>query len=120
MIQRLAAVVAWTLLAYIVFVTLSPIALRPQTGHVIAERFLAYAALGAAFAIAYPRRYGWVTLLVALAAVLPEAAQNFVPGRHARWPDGVEKLAGGLTAVAVAKATQTLVGRVRRVQESGG
>jgi VanZ family protein len=114
MIQKLAAVVAWTLLAYIVFVTLSPIAFRPQTGHVLAERLLAYAALGVAFSAAYPRRLVFVVLTVALAAIVPEAAQTLIPGRHARLLDGAEKLAGGMTAVAFAAASQLLIERVRR------
>ncbi|HTX50343.1 MAG TPA: hypothetical protein VME40_13240 [Caulobacteraceae bacterium] len=120
MIQKLAAVVAWTLLAYIVFVTLSPIALRPRTGHVFAERFLAYAALGLAFSVAYPKRSGWVVVVVALAAILPEAAQTLVPGRHARMLDGAEKLAGGMTAVVVAAVSRTLIERGRFEQEPPG
>jgi VanZ family protein len=118
MIHKLAAVVAWALLAYIVFVTLSPIALRPQTGHVFAERFLAYAALGSAFSLAYPKRSLWVVLAVALAAILPEAAQTLIPGRHARLLDGAEKLAGGMTAIAIANASQTLARRARRERGS--
>ena len=104
MINKLAAVSAWILLAALAFVTLSPISLRPQTGHVLLERFLAFAALGATFGIGYPRRMPFAIAVTVLAAIGLEAAQLLVPGRHARIIDAGEKLAGGLVGLAIAAA----------------
>jgi VanZ family protein len=102
MITKLSAVVAWLLLGAIAFVTLSPIDLRPDTGHVISERVLAFIALGAAFGAGYPRRLPFGVTVTLAAAVGLEAAQFLAPGRHPRLIDASEKLAGGLIGVAIA------------------
>ena len=111
MINKLAAVSAWILLAALAFVTVSPISLRPQTGHVFLERFLAFAALGAAFGVGYPRRMPFAVAVTVLAAIGLEAAQLLVPGRHARVIDAGEKLAGGLVGLAIAAAFLALTWR---------
>jgi VanZ family protein len=111
MINKLAAVSAWILLAALAFVTLSPISLRPETGHVFLERFLAFAALGATFGIGYPRRMRFAVAVTVLAAIGLEAAQLLMPGRHARIIDAGEKLAGGLTGLAIAAACLALLAR---------
>jgi|HubBroStandDraft_1064217.scaffolds.fasta_scaffold492652_2 VanZ family protein len=111
MINKLAAVLAWILLAALAFVTLSPISFRPQTGHVFLERFLAYVALGAAFGIGYPRRMPFAVCITVLAAIGLEAAQLLVPGRHARAIDAGEKLAGGIAGLAIAAAFLALTSR---------
>ena len=116
--SRAMAVLAWGLLAYIAFVTLSPIRLRPQTGHVLLERFLAYLALGAAFAGGYPRRPAAVVGIVTAAALGLEAGQTLVAGRHGEVPDAVEKLLGGLSGIALARLALGVVAAVDRRRQS--
>jgi len=113
MINRIAAMSAWLLLVAIAFVTLSPIDLRPQTGHDTAERVLAFAALGAAFGVGYPRRLGFAVAVTCVAAAGLEMAQLLAPGRHARLLDAGEKLAGGLVGVAIAILWQAFSARRR-------
>ena len=111
MLNRFAAVSAWLLLALIAFVTLSPLDMRPQTGHALLERFVAYLALGASFQIGYPRRLSWVVAMVIFAAIGLEAAQLLAPGRHAHIVDAAQKLAGGSAGVAIAASTMVLLRR---------
>jgi hypothetical protein len=54
-LPRLFIVAAWCALGFIIFVTLSPIGLRPGTGSAGLERFVAYYLLGSVFVAAYPR-----------------------------------------------------------------
>ncbi len=112
-ITRFAAVVAWILLAAIALSTLSPISLRPQTGHVFLERFLAFVALGGAFTVGYPRRIRFAICITLLAAVGLEAAQLLAPGRHARVIDASEKLAGGLVGLVLGAAFLALLAKLR-------
>jgi len=57
--------VAWLLLAAIAYSTLSPIELRPVTGFSAdLERFVAFAAVGAAFCLGYPKRRFAIVLMV--------------------------------------------------------
>jgi len=102
MIQKISAVSAWLLLGAIAFATLSPMDLRPQTGHSLAERVCAFAALGAAFGLGYPRRPPFALAVTLAAAVGLELAQLLSPDRHARLLDAGEKLAGGLIGVTIA------------------
>jgi len=94
---------AWLLLAAIVFVTLSPIGLRPETAAPASlERFAAFAALGGTFCLGYPKhRVPVLMFAVAVAGVL-EALQHLVPGRHGRFADAAVKelgvAAGGFVA----------------------
>ena len=113
MITRLAAISAWLLLAAIAFSTFSPIELRPHTGHVVAERFLAFVALGCAFGVGYPRRLSLAAGVTILAAVGLEAVQLLIRGRHARLIDAGEKLAGGLVGLAIAGVFLMLAVRLR-------
>ncbi len=119
MINRLAAVFGWLLLAAIVFATFSPINLRPGTGHVVLERVLTFVALGAAFGVGYPRRLLMAVGITTLAAVGLEAGQLLVPGRHARLIDAGEKLTGGLIGLALAALFLVATTRLRTPAESG-
>src|SRR4051794_6538367 len=94
---------AWLLLAAIVFVTLSPIGLRPDTGAPASlERFAAFVALGGAFCLGYPRhRVPILLFMVAVAGAL-EALQHLVPGRHGRITDAAVKDLGAAAGVLVA------------------
>ncbi|MEO6013994.1 MAG: hypothetical protein ABIQ30_10480 [Devosia sp.] len=86
---------AFLLLAGLVFVTLSPINLRPISPlPTQLERALALAAVGFAFAIAYPKRIVLVALLVLGSTVLLELLQLVSPSRHGRLVDLIVKLIG--------------------------
>jgi VanZ family protein len=102
------------LLGAIAFASLSPINLRPQTGDDIAERVLAFVALGAAFGVGYPRRLPFGVAVTLAAAVGLEAAQLLTPDRHARLIDACEKLAGGLLGVTIAAVWLALSARFQK------
>jgi VanZ family protein len=96
---------AWILVAVIAFSTLSPIGMRPVTAAPAdMERFLAYAALGCAFCIGYPRHRVGIILIVIAATGLLELGQHLAPGRHGRFHDAVLKAAGAFFGLAVAIA----------------
>jgi hypothetical protein len=93
---RLLRIVAWALLLGIVFSTLSPIWLRPESGlPANDERFAAFLVLSFAFTLAYPHRLLRVVLIVAASAIILEALQLVIPTRDARLHDLFVKLAGG-------------------------
>jgi VanZ family protein len=72
------------------------------------ERFAAFAAI---FCLGYPKhRFGILMLLIGLVGFL-EVAQNHVPGRHGRLPDGLVKASGALLGTAFAM----LVARQKRI-----
>lgn len=119
MISKIAAVSAWALLGAIAFVTLSPIDLRPDTGHAVAERIFAFAALGAAFGVGYPRRLPFAIAVTFAASLGLEAAQLLAPGRHARLIDASEKLAGGLVGVTLAVLWLDFSARFRKSAPNG-
>jgi hypothetical protein len=95
--------VAWLLVFAIAVFTLSPIEFRPvSVAPVSLERFAAFAAIGAAFCLGYPKHRLYIlVLLVGIVGVL-ELAQNIVPGRHGRLPDGMVKASGALLGAAFA------------------
>ena len=111
MVRKLALVAGWLVVAVIVFSTLSPIHLRPKTGHPDLERFAAFFLAGGFFAVAYPRYRRWVSAGIVIGAIGLEAAQLLVPGRDAHIHDAVVKVIGGvlgLTLTALADhAVQT-------------
>jgi VanZ family protein len=92
---------AWLLLAGLIFVTLSPINLRPISPlPTQLERAIALAVVGAVFALAYPRHMMLVAILVLGATVLLELMQLLQPSRHGRIVDVAVKLTGALTGLA--------------------
>jgi hypothetical protein len=103
-------ITAWLILLTIAVATLGPIGMRPTTGEPPQlERLLAYALMGAAFALAYPRQILAVGIgMVALAGAL-ELLQLVDPGRHGQVADFVAKAAGGLIGMSV-----VLIGRLAR------
>jgi hypothetical protein len=95
--------VAWLHVCAIAVFTLTPIEFRPVTGYPVSlERLVAFGGIGAAFSLGYPKhRLPILVLLVGIVGFL-EVAQNYVPGRHGRLPDGVVKASGALLGVAFA------------------
>lgn len=92
---KFARPVAWFLLAGIIFVTVSPIGLRPHTiTSVNLDRALAYLVVGLAFALAYPRHWLAVAVLLIFGAVAIEYLQYLSPTRHARLHDAAVKAVG--------------------------
>ncbi|ARQ57969.1 MULTISPECIES: VanZ family protein [Rhizobium] len=102
MIVKFARPLAWLLLALILFVTVSPIGLRPHTvTSVDTDRGGAYVLLGLAFALAYPRQWKLVAVLLITGAVAIEYLQYFTPTRHPRLHDaGVKAMGAALGLLA--------------------
>jgi VanZ family protein len=98
--DKLARPIAWILLAAIIFVTVSPIGLRPHTvTSVNIDRGLAYLVVGLAFALAYPRHWITVAALLIIGAVGIEYLQYLSPTRHARLHDAGVKAVGACIGV---------------------
>lgn len=109
--DRFSKPLAWLLLAAIIFVTVSPIGLRPHTiTSVNIDRALAYLVVGLAFAVAYPRHWIMVGALLVIGAVGIEFLQYLSPTRHARIHDAAVKAVGACLGVLVGM----LVNRLRR------
>lgn len=88
-------ILAWTALAAIIFVTISPIGLRPQDLlPVNVDRALAFGVMAGLFVIAYPRQWIWVGVLILGSAGAIELLQEMSPTRHANIEDAVIKAAG--------------------------
>ena len=100
MIQRVSIIAGWLALAFIVFVTLSPIDARPVLAPPQFERFAAFALLGLAFILAYPARWQLVVALVLGSAVGLEMLQLLTPDRHARVLDALVKATGGICGIS--------------------
>jgi len=95
MLRTSLRVLAFLLLAGLIFVTLSPINLRPISPlPTQVERAIALATVGFAFAIAYPKRIVLVALLVLGSTALLELLQLVSPSRHGRLVDLSVKLIG--------------------------
>jgi len=115
MIQRLSVVAGWLALAYITFVTLSPIEARPSIGGSHLEHFAAFALIGLAFALAYPNRILLVVVIVVGAALGLEALQLLTPDRHARATDALVKSLGGISGICTGQLVYFLI-RVKPIQ----
>jgi hypothetical protein len=95
--------VAWLLVCAIVIFTFSPVEYRPATAAPISlERLAAFAAVGAAFCLGYPKHRLSILVLLLGAIGFMEVAQNYVQDRHGRLLDGLEKEAGALLGAAFA------------------
>ena len=110
MYHKLLAIAAWSSLAFIAFVTLSPADLRPQVAAVGFEHLAAFTVTGLLFGLAYPRRLVLVIVLVLCSACVLEAAQLITPDRHGRLPDLIVKLAGGSVGIVTAQLWNRLKG----------
>jgi VanZ family protein len=105
---------AWSVLGVVVFVTISPISLRPHDYlPVNADRAFAFALLSSLFVAAYPRRWKWVAVATVLAAGGLELLQLFSPTRHAEMADALVKVAGSLAGLPVGLVAMGLFEKVR-------
>jgi VanZ family protein len=102
-IRRFGVIAGWLALAFIAFVTLSPIQDRPSLFHPQIEHFAAFAVMALAFVLGYPRRTALIVLLVVFSAFTLEAMQFLTPDRHGRLIDAIVKVAGGLAGVGVGR-----------------
>lgn len=115
MLHRIVSAAAWAFLAFIAFATLSPAHLRPKLTVtepaliVLLEHISAFALMGLLFSISYPRRQGFVYILVFGSAILLELLQIIIPDRDARVVDAATKLAGGGAGILAAQWLLSIV-----------
>lgn len=102
-------VAAWSAFAAIVFVTVSPIEMRPgDMFSVDVDRALAFGLLSSMFMVAYPRQSLLVGGFIVLSAGGSELLQALSPTRHARIDDAVVKTVGAVGGMAVALSYNAL------------
>jgi VanZ family protein len=115
MLHKFSPVAAWASLALIVYATLSPAHLRPELTVtepnviVFIEHVGAFAVLGLLFSISYPRRNGFVWVVVLGSAVVLELLQTIVPDRDPRVVDAIQKMAGGGAGILAAQFFMSLL-----------
>ena len=109
--SRMFVLSAWALTALVVFLTLGPVADRPQFGHPQLERFAAFFLLAGAWSLALPGRRLWAALGLTLAAVLLEWGQAFVPHRDPGLIDAISKMAGAIFGTLSVSAIQAFGSR---------
>jgi VanZ family protein len=99
-LMQSARIVAWSLAAAIVVLSVVPPAFRPVTAapHGF-EHFLIYWAAGLAFGLGYERKHGLLAILLLIFTGSVEIAQLFVPGRHARLSDFIVDAGAVLTGL---------------------
>jgi hypothetical protein len=103
MLHKLLATAAWAALALIVFLTISPLDMRPvATADPDIERFAAFVLVGLLFGLAYPRRLVVDAAFVMTAAGVLEALQLITRDRHGHIADALVKASGGAFGVAMA------------------
>ena len=118
-VQRLFILAGWLALALIAYATLSPIKDRPVIAGLQLEHFAAFALLGFAFALGYPRRTVLIIAIVIGSAFTLEALQLLTPDRHGRLLDALVKAAGGLSGIGVTRlGLPILEARFSRIKAS--
>lgn len=102
MTDRIIRSLAWLALAAIIFVTVSPIDLRPRDAmSVDVDRAIPFAMMSAAFVIAYPRRWVEIAAVLLIGVGLIELLQELSPTRHARFQDALVKAVGASIGFAI-------------------
>jgi VanZ family protein len=109
MVQKISTIAGWIALAFIVYATLSPINDRPVVAGPHYEHFAAFAVVGLAFRLAYPRRILLVAAIILTSAFGLEALQLLTPDRHARLLDALVKAAGGVCGIGIAQLAQLVL-----------
>jgi len=120
MLIKAARIVAWLLIAAAVFLSVGPQKFRPFTGieHEL-EHYLAFAVVGLAFGLGYPRR-GMILAVTAISiAGALETAQLWVPHRHAYFSDFLVNGSAAWIGIALAALLNWIIRRygVRRHPE---
>ncbi len=103
MIRLCGAITGWLTLAFIAFVTLSPIQDRPSIANPQTEHFAAFAVMALGFALGYPRRTALIAIFIVCSAFTLEAMQLLTPDRHGRLLDAVVKVVGGLAGIGAGR-----------------
>ena len=112
MIVRVFQTSAWLALAAILFVTTSPIDLRPHDVlPVDFDRAAAFAVMATFFVLAYPKHWFIVGLAVVMGAGGIELFQELSPSRHAQVADALVKAAGASLGVLSGWAINNLLDR---------
>ncbi|WP_238182023.1 hypothetical protein [Methylobacterium trifolii] len=102
----------WIIAAVLVFVTLSPIGLRPAVAPADLERAVAYAGFGLLVVLAYPRQW-WLGLAAAvLLAGALEYGQGLTASRHGRLADFLVKAGAAAAGALFAHALVTAAARI--------
>jgi hypothetical protein len=120
-IAKLCWIAGWAGIAMICILSIVPGSERPHTGAPgQIEHMMAYALTAGALALRYPRR--WLSIIVSLSAlsVMLEAAQVFIPARHAQIRDIIAS--GGGAAVGAALAViiaRYVIARYRKPARAG-
>lgn len=109
MVQKVCTIAGWLALGFIVFATLSPIDDRPVIAGAQFEHFAAFAVVGLAFGLAYPRRVFLIAAFILISAFGLEALQLLTPDRHARLLDALVKAAGGVCGIGVGQLGQLML-----------
>jgi VanZ family protein len=105
----LARIVAWTLAAILLVLSVVPPDLRPETGvpHYF-EHFLAYGVTGAAFCLGYERKPNLLSVYLLIFCAVIEILQLFVPGRHARLADFATDAIAACVGIAIVSSITRL------------
>ena len=112
--QRLVRWTFWLLLALVIGVTLSPIAYLPQQAFSLwdkAQHALAFAALAALGALAYPRRVGLLAASLLVFGGAIELAQAATGWRTGDWADWLADAVGLVAGLALAALSRCVVAR---------
>lgn len=113
--RNISRLLAWLLVAALVFVTICPINFRPVSGEPVwLERMIPFALLTVLLSIGYPRHRLLILIFAVLGAGSLEAAQMLRPDRHARLPDFYVKAAGCGVGWLVAITTVGLISLCKR------
>jgi VanZ family protein len=105
-LAKTARIAAWALTATIIFLSLVPPSLRPETSapHIL-EHFIIYAATGFTFGLGFRRRHDLLAILLVIFCGSIEIAQLFVPGRHARLTDFIIDAVAACIGLVVSSIT---------------
>lgn len=105
----LLKIAAWLLLLGLVVVTVGPIEWRPISPlPVQLERATALMIIGFVFALAYPRHFVLLAILLIGATALLELTQVLEPSRHGRWLDFGVKAFGGVVGLMIGYGVERL------------